>query len=90
MSSEQPPQFTYELDPDKSVSDGVIEAVAAVSDHEPTSLDPLYSVIDPDALDALFEPGHLAIPQVQFRYNGCEVQVISDRKIVIRTTDNEG
>lgn len=89
MSSEQPSEFTYELDPDQPVSEGVIEATSAVSNHEPTSLDPLYSVIDPDALDALFEPGNSGSPTVEFQYNECEVQVISDRKIVIRTTVTE-
>lgn len=90
MALEQPSEFTFELDPDETVTDGVIEAVSEVSNHEATSLDPLYSVIDPDALDALFDPGYSGNPQVAFRYNGCEVRVISDRKIVIRSTVNEG
>lgn len=90
MSSEQPSEFTYELDPDESVTDGVIEAVAAAANQEPTSLDPLYSILDPDALDTLFKPEYSANPQVTFQYNGCLVQVISDEKIEIRTTDNEG
>lgn len=83
-------EFTYELDPDESVTDGVIEAVSEVSNHDPTSLEPLYSVVDPDALDALFDPGYLGNPQVEFQYNGCRVRVISDRKIEVQPTDNEG
>lgn len=83
MSSDQPPDFTYELDPDESVAEGVIEATTEVTNHETTSLDPLYSVIDPDALNALFRPGHSGSPQVTFQYNGCEIQVTSDRNIVI-------
>lgn len=90
MSSEQPAEVTYELDPDESVTDGVIEAVSEASNLDPTSLDPLYSVIDPDALDALFKPGYSGTPQVTFQYNGCEIQVINDRKIVLRTTVTEG
>lgn len=90
MASEQPAEHTYELDPDESVSEGVIEATAEVYDRDPTSLDPLYSVLDPDALDALFKPGHSGNPQVTFRFNGCDVQVTSDREIVIRTISTEG
>jgi hypothetical protein len=78
------------LEPDEPVTDGVIEAVSEVYDLEPTSLEPLYSVVDPDALDALFKPGDSGYPTVEFRYNGCEVQVTSDRNIVIRTTDTAG
>jgi hypothetical protein len=83
MSSDQPPDFTYGLDPDETVAEGVIEATIEVANHEATSLDPLYSVIDPDALNALFRPGHSGNPQVTFQYNGCEIQVTSDRNIVI-------
>lgn len=87
---ESPPEFTYRLDPDESVTDGVIEAVSEVSDHDPTSLDPLYSVVDPDALDALFDSGYSGNPQVEFQYDGCKVEVISDPNIEIRATFNEG
>lgn len=90
MSSEPATDFTYELEPDEPVTDGVIEAVSEVYDLEPTSLEPLYSVLDPDALDALFKPGDSSNLTVEFRYNGCEVQVTSDRNIVIRTNVNGG
>lgn len=90
MSSEQPAKFTYELDPDETVTEGIIKATAAVENLEPTSLDPLYSAIDPDALNTLFRSGHSGNPRVEFQYNGCDVQVTSDRNIVIRTTGTEG
>lgn len=89
MPSQQPPDITYELDPDETVAEGVIEATAAVSNQEPTSLDPLYSVIDPDALNALFNPWHSSDPQVTFQYDGHEIQVTSDLEIEIWTTGNE-
>lgn len=90
MSWEQPTELTYELDPDETVTEGIIKATAAAYNLEPTSLDPLYSALDPDALDALFNPGHSGNPKVEFQYNGCDVHVTSDRKIVIRTTGTEG
>lgn len=39
----------------ESVTAAVVEAVATASGEPPTSIDPLYSAIDTDALDALFE-----------------------------------
>lgn len=88
MPSEHPAQVTYELDPVESVVDGVIEATSEAVNADPTSLDPLFSAIDPDALNDLFNPGHSGQPQVEFRYNGCDVHVNSDREIVIRTQAN--
>jgi hypothetical protein len=34
-----------------------VEAVAETSDRDPADVQPLYSVVDPDVLDALFEYG---------------------------------
>lgn len=38
---------------DTPASTAVVETVAAACDCEPTELDPLYEVVDPDALDAV-------------------------------------
>lgn len=45
----------YEIGPDESVSTAVVRAVSAVRGLEQCSLQPLADVVDPDALDALFE-----------------------------------
>lgn len=69
----------YEIGRNESVSTAVIRAVSAVDGREPRSLPPLAHVLDPDALDRLFdsrsngEPrigGHLA-----FVYEHCRVTV---------------
>lgn len=86
MSSKQASGYTYQLDPDQSVAVGVVEAFSEVYDVEPTSLDPLISVLDPDALDNLFKPGTSSNPEVEFQYNGCEIQVNSDRNVLVRET----
>jgi hypothetical protein len=80
-------EFIYEMGPDQSPSEGVVEAMCAVSNIEPTSLDPLYSVIDPDALDTIFESGFSGNPTVKFQYNGREVMVENGREITIRQID---
>ena len=67
----------------ESLSIAVIIAIAEHEGVDPVELDtPLYEVVDPDALDALFSGhrdgtgsprGHLS-----FSYNGYEVHVTSD------------
>ncbi|WP_135830284.1 HalOD1 output domain-containing protein [Halorussus halobius] len=90
--------FTYDVSPSESLSEGVIAAVAAASDTDPLSLvradegdfEPLYSVIDPDALDAIFhgsDSGSRASDgRVTFTYHGHEVQVDGDGRITVART----
>lgn len=75
-------------------STAVIEAIAAYHGTEPTDLDqPLYEVIDPDALDALFaNAGTVDRPApdlVAFSYDGCRVQVFRDGSIDLSPVDGE-
>lgn len=59
----------------------VVEAVATATETDPNELEPLYSAVDPDALDALFAdtgtPGSRA-GHVEFTYCGFEVVVSRD------------
>lgn len=52
LTSLKPPDPTPAFDPDRSVSESVVTAVANAEDVSPLDLPPLYSAIDPDALDA--------------------------------------
>ena len=72
---------------DGSLSHAVVEAVADregvdVTELEPPAFEPLYSVVDPDALDAVFAPTHdggqRATGSVTFEYEGYTVTVDSD------------
>ena len=81
---------TYEVAADEPVSEAV---VAAVTDHvgrgsdatdspaEQRTLEPLYDVVDPDALDRLFGSTERTsadrFGRVTFRYGGHEVTVSS-------------
>lgn len=69
----------------ESVGMAVISTVAARSDTDSAELDPLYAVVNPDALDALFQPG--AVGQVAFTYSGYEVVVYSDGDIDVARAD---
>lgn len=61
------------------VSTTVVDAVAAAAGKEPHELEPLYHVLDPDALDGIFEdtgtPGTHRVGRVEFTYCGFEVAV---------------
>lgn len=62
----------------------VVDAVASYYGTEPTALDPIYTAIDPDALEKLFAEPHRGLdPTVKltFRYEDLTVSVQSDGTI---------
>lgn len=63
----------------RTATTAVIDAVTAVSGDDPTEIPPLYDVIDPDALDALFpaddERTTDSERRVEFTYDGYRVIV---------------
>ena len=68
---------------DESVSQTVIMAVAEATDVDPIDLDPRISdVIDPDALDRLFETGQSEM-RLKFAMAGCQVIVHADYVVVV-------
>lgn len=83
--------FESAFDPmEGSVSLRVVEAVATLYDVDSTDLDPLYSVIDPDALDALFAPTQAdrrLTGEVTFQYENLVISVHGDG--TIRLSDLE-
>ncbi|WP_415380458.1 HalOD1 output domain-containing protein [Halosimplex sp. TS25] len=67
----------------QSVSEAVIEAVAAAEGVRPTELAPLYDVVDPDALETVFA-GKSSLGKVVFNYNSYEVTVDADGHVAIK------
>lgn len=71
--------------PNTPISERVIEQVAATTNSDPIDLEPLFSRVDPDALDSLFSNG--AGPtvrtqgQLTFPMAGCDVTVAADGTI---------
>lgn len=69
----------YEIGPNESASTAVVRAVSAVEGRKPESLPPLAYVLDPDALDALFESRSNGQPRtggrLSFVYSGCRVSI---------------
>lgn len=71
-------------------SRAVLDAVATAEDVDPVDLPPLYDVVDPEKLDALFAP-LAADPatarsrgEVRFRYAGHEVVVSASGTVDLR------
>lgn len=100
--------MTYELSPGETVSEGVITAVSELIGADPipkraigtqsagtennSHLQPLYNVIDPEALDSLFETTSSETARqsaVEFTYEGCAVTIHDGRYIIVEQSDWE-
>lgn len=68
----------------ETVTERVVQTVAAASNVGPLDLPPLYGAIDPDALEALVE--QMAEGEVVFAYGGCEVTVDADGAVGVEET----
>jgi len=100
MTTNEP--IVYEKAPDETPSEAVINAVASASgakrvarsdaEEMGTVLDPLYSAIDPEALDSLFERAETRTSsadwQVSFSFYGYEVTVYAHGTVKL-TPDSE-
>ena len=77
---------TYDDSSDDSLSSVVIEALAVVSGRDPISLEPLYTAIDPDALDSIFDStaaGADRIGTVSFPFGEFRVTVTDGERVEI-------
>lgn len=72
---------TFDWEQREDVQTTVITTVAAVTDQDPTKMEPLSKIIDPDALDSVFVPTR-STPRttgsVKFQYEGCTVSVSAE------------
>lgn len=70
-----------------TVSDEVVSAVAAEKGVDPMELRPLYEVVDPDALDAIYRPSGFGragpSARVEFTYCGCNVVIDGDESVTV-------
>lgn len=93
-ASSEAVRLSHDWTSDESVSARILQGVAAVTDTPPTDLDPpLYEVINPEALDDLWEPlsgdalrdgsGHLTLSLY-----GCTVRLYHDGTIEIDAPDD--
>lgn len=89
METQTNTEFTCDLAEGESVTRTVIDAVADLSEVPPVpnyrnrddtdSLDPLYTAIDPEALDSLFSGENVPdAVRLEFTYQGYEITVRGD------------
>lgn len=74
-----------------AASDVVVAAVAKAKGVDPLDLDPLYDVVDPDALDRLFADGKAgsASLEVSFTMADCEVVVDGSGEVAVTLSESE-
>jgi hypothetical protein len=82
----------YEIGPGESVSTAVVRAVSAVEGREPCALRPLAEVVDPAALDSLFDPRDDGAPRtggrLSFVYNGCYVTIDNGEYLTLQLLED--
>lgn len=83
-------KFSYGSDPPSLV---LCEAIASITDEDPLELEPLFDVIDPDALDSLFVPTTSGESRgdgsVSFTFHGFDVEVKSYGLIEIEPAETD-
>ncbi len=82
----------YDIGAEESVSDAVVRAVSAVEGREPCSLRPLPEVVDPDALNGVFDGRETADAthdeiHLTFVYSKCRVTVRDAEQLTLRPID---
>ncbi|SIR98930.1 hypothetical protein SAMN05421858_5027 [Haladaptatus litoreus] len=83
-SSSQPELSIRKTRPDtESVTAAVVTAVTEANGTKPAT--PLYEVIDPDALEDLYQHGS---PEVSFEYIGYHITIHSDRTVSVAAVDS--
>lgn len=83
--------ITYRREADwgqEPVAATVIEAVASATNTPVIELDPLYNVINPDALNLLYTPTNggnqrQTSGKITFPYNDCQVTVHADGEVAV-------
>lgn len=73
-------------DDGSTITENVVSALARVDDVSPTGMEPLHEVVDPDALDQLFEPTATSprmVGQVTFSYRGYDVTAHADGDVEV-------
>lgn len=71
-------------EPDESLLVPLLETIAELTDQRTDELEPLHSVIDPDALKMVLSPSHrVGDIHVSFSYEGCQITVSNTGELVV-------
>ncbi len=82
----------YEIEGDELVSTAVVRAVSAVEGRKPCSLRPLADVVDPTALDTLFDPQYDGKPRtggrLSFVFDDCFVTIDNGEYLTLQLLED--
>lgn len=82
----------YEITSDESISTAVVRAVSAVEGRDPSGLHLLTDVLDPDALDMLFDPKFDGTSRsggrLSFVYSQCRVTVDNGEYLTVQLLED--
>jgi hypothetical protein len=82
----------YEIEGAESVSTAVVRAVSAVDGRKPCALPPLTAVLDPNALDTIFDSRYNGEPRtgghLSFIFSGCSVTVDNGEYLTVELLEN--
>ena len=80
-------RMDYEIEGSESITEAVVRAVSAVNGCPPEALRPLSEVLDPDALDTIFDGRGDGNPRlggrISFIYNGCRITIDNGEYLTI-------
>jgi hypothetical protein len=68
-----------DTDTSENVVGSVVSAVAAREGVDPLELPPLHEVVDPDAMNALFDRADASGVRLSLRYEGYEIEIWDGR-----------
>lgn len=65
-------------------SSAIVQAVAAVTNTEPTAMGPLYEAVNTDAMNRLFGRRYRVRPdRLSVRFENCDVTVYADGRVTV-------
>lgn len=80
--------FRHDWNGDESLAMAIVSRVADVSETAPEDVERLYDRIDPDSLEALFEPRNDDVTrdagQLQFHLEDCAITVYGNGLTIVR------
>ena len=69
----------------RDITETIVSEVADEEGVDPLELEPLYTAIDPDALQALYEPPN-DVTRLEFEYAGYEVIIEDEDQVHLEST----
>lgn len=73
----------HEIEDADRICLAVVETVSAATGREATDMEPLYSVLDPDALEAILTTPDDGVVRVFFEFEGCAVTTSSTGQVIV-------